>query len=270
MKILKDKFEVYADGIPFPEGPVFDSQGNLFVCARRDGYIVQVTTDRVVHRFVETGGKPNGLAIDNEDRLYVADAVRQEILTLDPDGTLDVLVPTEFCATTLVGPNDLCFGPSGRLYFTDPGLSMETHDGAVYCLNQDRTDLRCLAKNLPFPNGLAVTPDESRLYFVESVLARLYGVDLAVKTNTPPDLVCDITDGILPDGVEWMDQHHLITAGYTGSVMIVVEISDASQRLIQLPSDSRPTNVVIHQDHVYITDDATQSVLTAPLEFFSK
>ena len=264
------KFEVYANGIPFPEGPVFDSHGNLFVCARRDGYIVKVTPDRVVHRFVDTRGKPNGLAIDSGDCLYVADAVRKEILIVEPDGTIDVLVPAEFGERSLVGPNDLCFGHSGALYFTDPGLSMDIHDGVVYHLNPDRTELKCLAQGLPFPNGLAVTPDESTFYFVESVLARMYAVDLAGNLTASPRLVCEFSNGVLPDGIEWLDERHLIAAGHTGGAMIVVNIVDAAQQRISLHSDSKPTNVVIHQGHLYVTDDTTQSVLTAPLDIYSE
>lgn len=263
------QFEVYAGGIPFPEGPVFDSQGNLFVCVRRNGYIVKISPDRQVHRFVDTGGKPNGLAIDSDDRLYVADAVRKEILTVEPDGTMDILVPTDFCQMTLVGPNDLCFGPSGALYFTDPGLSMEMQDGAVYCLSPTRSELKCLASALPFPNGLAVTTDEKTLYFVESVNAKLYAIELS-DLAASPRLVCEITNGVSPDGIEWIDERRLLIAGHGGGAMVVIDVSDASQRRFGMQSDASPTNVVINLEHAYITDDTTQSVLTTPLAFFNE
>ena len=62
---MNASLSILCDGIPYPEGPVFDRQGNLYVCTRRDGYIVRRSTDGVVSRFADTGGKPNGLATDD-------------------------------------------------------------------------------------------------------------------------------------------------------------------------------------------------------------
>ena len=265
MKQMSSSFEVYASRIPFPEGPVFDSQGNLFVCARRNGYIVKVTPDGKVHHFVDTGGKPNGLAIDQRDNLYVADTVRKEILVVDPMGAVDVFISKDWGQTLLVGPNDLCFGSSGALYFTDPGLSMDMPDGAVYCFHPSKSEQQSLASKLPFPNGLAVTPDEKTLYFVESVTDRLYATEINSDLAAVPHLICEFGNDTIPDGVKWFDEQHLVVAGHRAGALVMVDITAATQRVIRMPNSSKPTNLVIHQDRVYVTDDATQAVLVAPL-----
>ncbi|MDP6439941.1 MAG: SMP-30/gluconolactonase/LRE family protein, partial [Candidatus Brocadiia bacterium] len=204
-------FSIFADGIPFPEGPVFDSQGNLFVCARRDGYIVKVTPDGSVHKFIETGGKPNGLAIDAEDVLYVADATRREILMVDRDAHLEVLIPTACGPHELKGPNDLCFGPSGAMYFTDPGLSLSP-EGVAYRYNLSTSELTLLATGMSFPNGLAISSDEKTLLVAETMTFRLLKIDLSGPATSNPEVVAEFGDGANPDGMAWLDGDRLAVA----------------------------------------------------------
>ena len=258
---MNGQLPIFVDGIPYPEGPVFDSRGNLFVCARRDGYIAKIAPDGQMFVFVETTGKPNGLAIDDHDRLYVADAFRRQILTIEPDGTLDVLISTVTQSYKLIGPNDLCFGSSGALYFTDPGLSLSEHEGAVYryCLRTD--ELTCLASGLAFPNGLAVSADEKELYVAETDTSRILAVDLSCRSNFSHQVVCELGKDATPDGMEWMDRDHLVVALHGGGALEFIRTSDWSCRRVPIADGAHPTNLVLHDNCFYITEDTQQAIL---------
>jgi len=253
-------FTQYADGIPFPEGPVVDSRGRLVVCARRGGYLVRVDVQGRVERLVELGGKPNGLAIDADDLLYVADSSRGSVLTVNAQGDWSVLIPTESANHRLIGPNDLCFGSSGVLYFTDPGLSMDRNIGSVYRCNADGSGLERIGRDMCFPNGLAVTEDERTLYVVESTTSRMMAIDLA-RPDSAPVVALELGDDAVPDGMAWLDDDRLIIACHGAGVMALVNTSDRTHRRVRLADHATPTNVVIRDGRCYVTDDVHGGVL---------
>ena len=258
---MNEQFTIFAKGIPYPEGPVFDSHGNLFVCARRDGYIAKITPDGQISVFVETGGKPNGLAIDHHDRLYVADARRRQILTIEPDGTLGVLIPTVTQCHMLIGPNDLCLHASGVLYFTDPGVSVSKGVGAVYRYSLKTSELLCLANGLSFPNGLAVDADETTLYVAETDTSRILTIDLTCGCFSSPPIVCELGEDAKPDGMEWMDYDKLVVALHGSGALACIRTSDWSCHRVRIADGAHPTNLVFHNNRFYITEDTEQAVL---------
>lgn len=248
--------ELYADGMPFPEGPAFGPDGLLYVCCRRHGWIARVDASRTVHRVADTGGKPQAFALSpDEDLLYLADAKRRQILTLQVDGTLKVLIDDQ----QLIGPNDLAFGPlSGDLYFTDPGNEWGVYKGNVYRYFRKEPRLLRLAENLGFPNGLAVTPDEQQLLVAETLSDRLLRIDL----NHParPTLAYQFEAGSVPDGMEWLSDGGLAVAQHGLGHVSVVDVLHWTERRLPLLPGSHPTNLIQKHDDIYVTDDTAQGV----------
>jgi gluconolactonase len=81
-------------------------------------------------------------------------------------------------------PNDLTIDRQGRVFFTDPRyLGHESIDQpvmGVYRLDTDGS-VHLIAANVWKPNGIALSPDEQKLYVVS---VGDYGTDLL--TSTPP------------------------------------------------------------------------------------
>jgi gluconolactonase len=112
----------------------------------------------------------NGLALDAQGRLTIAEHGNRRVTRLEKNGVLTVLADN-FQGKRLNSPNDLVYKSDGSLYFTDPpfGLPQVFEDprkelpfSGVYRWKDGRLDL--LATDFTGPNGLAFSPDERHLY----------------------------------------------------------------------------------------------------------
>jgi gluconolactonase len=170
--------EKFADvsGTPqgqFLEGGSFDSQGNLWFVAIGSGWVSYLTPDgKLVPVFncnppPELGQtcEPQGTRwLDG--KLYLTTRHRG-ILVYDPQTKeLKTLVYT-YRNQLFKGPNDLDFDAEGNLFFTDPwgtgpGPNLTDQTGAVYLYSRDGM-LRKIMDSGLFPNGIAVSPDDTLL-----------------------------------------------------------------------------------------------------------
>ncbi len=104
------------------EGPVFDNEGNFYVChggpASPVTRIFKVTPEKEKSVFWQSDTiKPTGLALHKDGRFFAA-CLSGEIAILSPEGeTLRLLYPQ--LDGQKLRPNDLVFSRSGDVYFTD-------------------------------------------------------------------------------------------------------------------------------------------------------
>ena len=118
--------EIIATGLSFPEGPVW-RDGELVFTEITGGILSGWTAGGGVKPVATTGGGPNGTARGPNATLYVTQnggmtreaRVTAGIQRVDADGHVEMAF-TAVAGLTLDGPNDLTFGPDGRLWFTDP------------------------------------------------------------------------------------------------------------------------------------------------------
>jgi gluconolactonase len=112
----------------------------------------------------------NGLTLDAEGRLTVAEHGNRRISRLEPKGQVSVLAD-RYEGKRLNSPNDLVYKSDGALYFTDPPFGLprvyddprkELAYTGVFRLKDGKLTL--LTTDLKGPNGIAFSPDERRLY----------------------------------------------------------------------------------------------------------
>lgn len=147
----------------FLEGPSFDREGNLWVTDIPNGRIFRIDTALNWSLAAEYDGWPNGSAFHRDGSLWIAD-YRRGILRLEPGAATPVPVLGHRGSESFKGVNDLTFDSQGRCWFTDQGQTgLHDPSGTVYRLDTDGR-LDALMRNVPSPNGVALTGDGSVLY----------------------------------------------------------------------------------------------------------
>jgi len=161
----------------FPEGPVFDRKGNLYVMNLQGGCISKIKPNGKVSKFVETGGAPNGATISKNDYLIIADCKLKSILNIVPSGKIQVIT-SQYQGREFLGPNDVIFGPHGNLYFTDPtGSSLKDRIGAVYC-HTKQGEVFLLSEGFAYPNGIVVPSDGKTIFVAETFTGDIHQIFL--------------------------------------------------------------------------------------------
>src|SRR6201985_2484519 len=141
----------------FIEGPSFDRDGNLYIVDIPFGRIFRIAPDGKWSLVVEYDGWANGLKIDADRRVLVAD-YRHGIMELDAGAAKMRPVLTSHNSESFRGCNDLHLASNGDIYFTDQGQT-GLHDptGRVYRLSSSGR-LDCLINTGVSPNALVLDP----------------------------------------------------------------------------------------------------------------
>lgn len=256
---------VLAEGLQFPEGPVWlGPQRVAFVEIR--GQRVSSYEDGAVRVLAATGGGANGATLGPDGALYVAN---NGGVSLGPEGhwmapepipgriqrvTFDGRVTD--VATRLPGkpphrPNDLCFGPDGLLYFTDPHDWENLPEVGVGRVARTTLggDVELLADVPRFPNGIAFGPDD-RLYVAQSMTQQVLVMD--ARPGAVPTTHCTLPSGY-PDGFCFDAAGRLYVAGSLGDVLWIFEPDGRVCREIPFDEGSEPTNCCIGDGLLYVT-----------------
>lgn len=172
--------EEIASGFEFTEGPLWYN-GRLVFTDIPANTVYEWTPDEGRSVFLEPSGHANGLAVDAEGRLVLAQHDGQ-VGRLTADGTVAPLVQA-YEGQRLNSPNDLTVADDGSIYFTDPPYGVDEEDRAldfsgVYHLAPDGS-LTLLTDRFSRPNGIVLSPDESTLYVNDTEETAIWAYDVA-------------------------------------------------------------------------------------------
>ncbi|HEY6433152.1 MAG TPA: SMP-30/gluconolactonase/LRE family protein [Acetobacteraceae bacterium] len=166
-------------GCRWSEGPVYFGDGRYLLWS-------DIPNDRILKWEEETGGvsvfrktswNANGNTRDRQGRLVTCEHRGRRVTRTEYDGGITVLADS-YQGKKLNSPNDVVVKSDGSVWFTDPVFGiLGYYEGeknepeltpAVYRIDGRSGAVTVVADDIPGPNGLAFSPDESKLYVVES------------------------------------------------------------------------------------------------------
>lgn len=164
--------EKVAGDFQFTEGPIWDGGALLFSDIPADT-IYKYTPGSSGARpvvFRKPSGQTNGNTLDYQGRLLSCEHKNRRVSRTEAGGAV-VTIAERYEGKRLNSPNDVVVRSDGSIFFTDPpyGLPNQTEGkemdcNGVYRLSPKGDALVLLVRDFVRPNGIALSPDEKRLY----------------------------------------------------------------------------------------------------------
>src|SRR3989441_5387492 len=192
-----------------PEDVAIDDQDRIY-CATEDGRIFRFQPDAARPEvFANTQGRPLGLIFDHDGNLIVADAVKG-LLSIDHNGKI-ALLSTQADGAPFRCPNDLDVAEDGTIYFTDSSYKFPLTElradilehqpnGRLLTFDPLTKHTRVILRDLYFPNGVAVSPDQSFVLVCETGSYRVRRVWIRGPKAGYSEIFIDNLPGF-PDGI---------------------------------------------------------------------
>ncbi|MFN7924498.1 MAG: SMP-30/gluconolactonase/LRE family protein [Bryobacteraceae bacterium] len=176
-----------AGGFQGTEGPVFSRRGYLLFSETVAKRIMKWEAGKV-SVFREKSNGSLGLTFDHQGRLLACEAEAKRVTRTEKNGAITVL------AKGLTEPNDLVYAIDGSVYFTDLPASR------VYQVTR-KGEVRVVAEDCKGPNGLALSPNQQKLYVADYLgkKVRVYDIEPDGKLRGGRDFAAVEGDGIKTD-----------------------------------------------------------------------
>jgi len=198
--------EILAEGFGWSEGPVWVKDGgyvlftdipnnSIFKWKDEEGLSLYLRPSGFALGKNYPGGDvgSNGLFINPlSNQLVLCDHGNRCLTELNQKNWTKSVIVDSYEGKRFNSPNDVVISSKGHFYFTDPpyGLTSPNYPekeldfSGVYHLKPDG-NIDLVTKDLDFPNGIALSPDEKTLYVSNSGKKRIWmAFDVTVDGNT--------------------------------------------------------------------------------------
>jgi gluconolactonase len=167
------------DGCRWSEGPVYFGDGRFLLWSDipNNRILRWDEASGAVSAFRQPSNNANGNTRDRQGRLVTCEHDARRVTRTEYDGSITVLAD-RYDGKKLNSPNDVVVRSDGSIWFTDPVFGIlgyyEGHKDeselkpAVYRIDGGTGAVTKVADDIEGPNGLAFSPDESKLYVVAS------------------------------------------------------------------------------------------------------
>ncbi|KYC52090.1 MAG: SMP-30/Gluconolaconase/LRE-like region [Candidatus Methanofastidiosum methylothiophilum] len=228
-----------SDKFIFAEGPAWDKANGRLLFSDIDGNkIYEIKLPDRINVYRTSSNNTNGLEFDNQGNLYAAEHDSRSITVISKNGQTKTLVDN-YMGRRLNSPNDIVAKSDGTIYFTDPtfglkgqkeldfmGLYRVIKEGKLFL--EDKFDTS--------PNGVALSPDEKKLY-----LSLTFGNEILVYDVSPDGSTTNSRKFAYvknPDGIEVDLGENVYVAGLEG----VYVFSPEGTKLGIIYTNDQPTN----------------------------
>jgi gluconolactonase len=172
-----------ATGFDWVEGPVWFGDAGCLLFSDIPNNRIMRWTPEGISTFRTPSNYANGHTRDREGRLVSCEHGLRRVTRTELDGSMTVIAD-RYLGKRFNSPNDVVVTRDGAVWFTDPHYGIMTnYEGFkaeselpchVYRVDPDGT-IAAVLTDFACPNGLAFSPDESRLYVADT--GRMFSTD---------------------------------------------------------------------------------------------
>ncbi|ALN63387.1 SMP-30/Gluconolaconase/LRE-like region family protein [Lysobacter antibioticus] len=179
---LSANVERLADGCRWAEGPTYFPALSCLVWSDipNERLLRWDECNGQVGVFRQPSGYANGGTVDRQGRMIRCEQGGRRVTRVEHDGSVSVLAD-RYGDRRFNSPNDVVVQSNGAIWFSDPSYGIDSNyegvraereqDGChVYRIAPEDGSVERVADDFTQPNGLAFSPDETRLYIVDSGL----------------------------------------------------------------------------------------------------
>ena len=246
-----------ADGLGFVEGPTLLQGGGMVVVSLDHQRLYGIDGDAPTAELADFEAAPNGATQGGDGRIYLAGFSGAWPARPDCTGAPGIFAwcagaQVDVVSTAPAAPNDVCFGPDGLLYVTDPVRGGAA--GRLWRIDVENGRSDVIAVLDWFPNGIAFDADD-RLWVADTVGRRMLCHTVEGAALSGPTTVFALPHG-KPDGFALDESGRVIVAAPATSA----ELSSSVQ---VFEPDGRLLDVLIEEHNAHFTNVAIAADGTA-------
>ena len=261
---VESQWQLVSSGFEFPEGPTWNSDNTLYVSNCYGDWIAKISDNKIdtlVFKSDSIFKNINGLFFAN-NFVYACDFGLGKILIISSKGNVAELI-SGYEGEKFNRPNDLIVINNNNIYFTDPkSYGTDKLDGRLFFYDSSQDKVYLVADSLAFPNGIAISPLDQKLYVCESAKNQIVRFEIT-NSGLPVNKQKFIElPGGDPDGIDFDIDGNLYVAHFgTGTVFVISPNAEIIEK-IKTPG-LKPSNLEFGDSDLktlYLTEDETNSV----------
>ena len=206
-------FTPFVEGLDHPEGVTWGPDDKVYAGGEA-GQIYRIDLDDgTVEEIGNTGGFVLGLCLDADRNVYACDVNKQAVIRVTARGEVSIY-SNGLPERKMVTPNYPVFDRQGNLYVSDSGGWKESN-GCIFRVKPGGETEVVNDEPLNFTNGMALSPDETELYVVLSLVPGVGKVKLYEDGRVGSMEQVVNLHRVIPDGLAFDVQGNLYIACYT-------------------------------------------------------